>query len=116
MAGSIFGSLVASAGEGELGIFPFFLVFSVPFTIVGASILSLVGLLIRDRLNRNWISYIPIGLTALVLGPIMPVLVFGPILFNSLIGGLFALLTAAAWACVHRSACEWREPKEIVDA
>jgi hypothetical protein len=101
VAGSFAGSLFIAAIEGILQ--GFFLVFAVsfPFTLVGSVLLSLFGIFSRFQFG-TWSDYGVVAFVAAPLGVAMTLFAFGLILELAFIGFIFALLTALAWAALHR--------------
>jgi hypothetical protein len=101
VGGSALGALLTGWSEDALSMFlPIFSV-SFLFTLIGASLLTAVGYVLRATLDGTWSAYFPIVLVALVAGPLIT-LVFGPDAEVAFMGGEFALLTAAVWTVLHR--------------
>ena len=82
---------------------------SLPFTIVGATILTSASFLLRELLSRDWATYIPIFVIAAIAGPLMVALTIGVELQSAFLGEVFALATAAVWVVIYRS----RLPSEM---
>jgi hypothetical protein len=93
--------------------FPAAIVFlvSLPFTLVGAGLLTGLSLLWRDSLTESRADYGGIVLAALPVGALMPAPFFGAA--GLVFGALFAAITAILWsACYRRFALppDMREP------
>ena len=102
LGGSAFGAIFVALVEGDL---PFVLVIfavSLPFTIVGAALLSGAGYLLREGLSKDWSTYFPIFAIALIAGPLMTFVLMIEI-ESAFVGGVFALLTAAVWTIWYRT-------------
>jgi hypothetical protein len=85
---------------------------SLPFTLAGASLVTLVSLLWRDSLSERWSDYGGIVLAAVPVGALMPTPFFGGA--GLVFGSLFGAITAFLWsACYRRFALppDMREPQ-----
>jgi hypothetical protein len=93
----------AFLGGGDDRLFAASIVFaiSLPFTVVGATLLTAASHLLRDALGTDWLDYGGILIAAMLLGALMPLPLFGPLAL--FFGVLFALVTAGLWAVLYRA-------------